>query len=273
MPTLKCPVCNLPLSQAERTLRCANGHCFDLAKQGYVNLLMSNRASGHGDDKKMVLARKEFLDRGYYSCLRDKLSSLAVTHTGAHVELLDAGGGEGWYTAGVKDALIAAGKTCSACCVDISKDALKWAAKRGGMTLAVASVSALPVSDASCDLLLNVFAPDHEAEFFRVLKPGGVLLRAVPLEDHLMGLKSVIYDTPYHNPAPVYAPQGFTLLERVEVHKTITLTDASDIQNLFLMTPYYYKTGKADQEKLLKTERLTTELAFCIFAYQKTLGN
>lgn len=266
---LKCPVCSTPLLHDGKSLRCQNGHCYDFAKQGYVNLLLSNRSSIHGDDKKMVLARTAFLEKGYYNCLRDRLAALAVTHCEASVNLLDAGGGEGWYTVGIRNALESVGKPCSACCVDISKEALKAAAKRGGLTLAVASVNALPVQDSSCDLVLNVFAPNHDEEFLRVLRPGGILLRVVPLEDHLMGLKSAVYDTPYHNPAPKYTPDGFTLLERSEVRSTLTLTNSEDIQNLFLMTPYYYKTGKADQEKLQALNTLTTELAFCIFAYKK----
>lgn len=272
MPDFKCPVCGGVLHREDRTMRCGSGHCYDLARQGYVNLLMSNRSSAkrHGDDKAMVLARQSFLEKGYYDCLRDAVCDLAVHRCGNSVDLLDAGCGEGWYTCGVKTALEQAGKECRAVGVDISREALIQAAKRScGLQLAVGSVSALPVQDESCDLLLNIFAPNSDDEFFRVLRPGGILIRAVPLEEHLMGLKTAIYDRPYPNPAPQYAPEGFRLIERAEVRERLVLQSSEDIQNLFMMTPYYYKTGRRDQEKLQNLNALETELAFCLFIHQR----
>lgn len=264
MISLKCPVCGERLFLLKTLYRCKNGHSFDISREGYVNLLISNRAV-HGDDKGMVRARNAFLENGHYLPLRDALSHLAVKYTSVSPVLLDAGGGEGWYTFGVKDAL----QTEDALCVDISKEALRLAAKRGGLTCAVASVSDLPVPDESVDVILNVFAPEADAEFLRVLKPGGVLLRVVPLEDHLMGLKAAVYDVPRPNPAPQYQPEGFSLLERAEVRTTLTLNSTEDIEHLFSMTPYYYKTSVKDREKLSSLTTLTTELAFCIFACKK----
>lgn len=272
MPKFTCPVCGEGLFDLGKLLRCANGHSFDLAKQGYVNLLRSNRVSTkrHGDDRKMVQARTDFLEKGYYNCLRDAVCALALKFCGDSVDLLDVGAGEGWYTAAVRDALLDDGRFCHAAGIDISKDALIRAGKRGGLSLAVASVSALPLRDASCDLVLNLFAPNNDAEFFRILRPGGVLLRAVPLEEHLMGLKAAVYTKPYPNPPAEYSPDGFELLERAEIRDTLVLEDAADIQNLFLMTPYYYKTGREDQARLAALTRLETELAFCVFAHKKT---
>jgi len=272
MPELKCPVCGEVLRPAEKTLQCVRGHSYDRARQGYVNLLMSNAASAkrHGDDRQMVLARQAFLEKGYYGCLRDALCAAALQHTSGSVELLDAGCGEGWYTCAVRDALTQAGRACHACGVDISREALKCAARRDRtLTLAVSSVSALPVRDGSCDLVLSVFAPTHDAEFRRVLRPGGILLRAVPLEEHLWGLKAAVYDRPYRNPAPRGETEGFRLLDRREIRDRLTLTDPEEIRQLFQMTPYYYKTGRADQAKLLALDRLETELAFCVFALER----
>ena len=272
MLNLTCPVCGGALECADRTLNCANGHCYDLAKQNYVNLLMRNQSSDkrHGDDKLMVAARQEFLDAGYYAPLRDALCALAVKYGGESVALLDVGCGEGYYTSAVRTALESAGKPCSAVGIDISKTALIAAAKRdSALTLAVASVSALPVGDASCDILMNIFAPNDDAEFRRVLRPSGVLLKAVPLERHLFGLKAAVYDEPYLNPAPDYAPAGFTALERADVTGSIEVTPQKQIENLFMMTPYYYKTGAVDQAKLASLDTLTTEIAFGILAFRR----
>ena len=266
-----CPVCGGVLERSERSLRCAAGHCYDLAKQNYVNLLMKNQpaAKRHGDDKRMVAARQEFLDGGWYACLRDALCALAVKHCGG-AAFLDVGCGEGYYTSAVRKALSGAGKSCAAGGIDISKTALIAAAKRDPeLSLAVASVNRLPVSDGSIGLLMNVFAPNDDAEFLRVLRPGGVLLKAVPREKHLFGLKAAVYEKPYLNPAPAYAPAGFTLLERMDVDARITVSPRAQIENLFMMTPYYYKTGAADQAKLSVLDTLETELEFSVFALRK----
>ena len=272
MPELKCPVCGGALSQNERTLRCEKGHSYDLAKQNYVNLLMSNKSSAkrHGDDKLMVRARRDFLEKGYYLFLREEICRLAAEHCGEKVEFLDAGCGEGWYTSAVKEALESSGKSCSALGVDISKEALAAAGRRDkSLSLAVASINALPVADEKCDLLLNVFAPHDDTEFRRVLKKGGILIKVMPLETHLFGLKKAVYDEPYLNGAAEYAPEGFEKVCRSEIRKMISLESNEDIQNLFMMTPYYYKTGKSDQEKLLTLSRLETEADFAVCVLRK----
>ena len=269
-----CPVCGGVLIQCGRSLRCEAGHCYDLAKQNYVNLLMRNQSAAkrHGDDKLMVEARQEFLDAGWYACLRDALCDLAVQYCPEHVDFLDIGCGEGYYTSAVRTVLNAAGKPCSAGGIDISKTALIAAARRDpALRLAVASVNRLPVAEGSIDLLMNVFAPNDDAEFLRVLRPGGVLLKAMPRERHLFGLKAAVYEKPYLNPPSEYAPAGFELLECREVDAHITVTPGKQIGNLFMMTPYYYKTGAADQAKLAALETLDTELAFSVFALRKQL--
>ena len=268
MPTLTCPVCGGVLTKEERRLCCDKRHSFDLAKQGYVNLLMNQRSSAkrHGDDKAMVLSRQSFLEKGYYAPLRDELCRLALAHTAGDVELLDVGCGEGWYTAGVKAALEEGGRSCRACGLDISKDALILCAKRrADIELVVGSVNALPLLDGSCTLLLNVFAPHDDGEFHRVLAPGGLYLKVVPLEEHLMELKAAVYDRPYENPPPAYAPAGFEQLAFETLRYDIALDDPEDIQALFMMTPYYYKTGRRDQEKLRVLTHLRTRIAFGIY--------
>ena len=161
MSELTCPVCGGVLHREERSLRCGAGHCYDIARQGYVNLLRSNQSKSkrHGDDKRMVAARTAFLDAGYYAPLRDAVAAAAAEFTAGDADVLDAGCGEGYYTAQVLHTLQQQGRTPSVCGVDISRDALICAHRRSPeLTLAVASIAHLPVADASCDLLLNVFA-------------------------------------------------------------------------------------------------------------------
>ena len=129
-----CPLCAAPLTRDEHSYRCPNGHSFDIAAAGYTHLLPANRkhSKAPGDDKEMVAARSAFLEQGYYLPLRRALEELACTLTrdlSAPV-LLDSGCGEGWYTAGLFHALSAQGKQPQIAGVDISKFALKKAAKR-----------------------------------------------------------------------------------------------------------------------------------------------
>lgn len=275
MPGLQCPVCRQPLFLQDRTYRCAAGHSFDCARSGYVNLLRSQQSAKkrHGDDKRMVLARQTFLDMGFYQPLLQGLIQAVQKHLpDPHIDLLDIGCGECWYTAGLCAALRDAGQSVSAVGIDISKDALQLAAKRDpSITLAVASVSSLPVGDESCNLLLNLFAPLSLAEFARVMQKNGVLLRAVPLQRHLYGLKAQIYDRPYENPVDDPALDGFALIDAVDLTGVLQLQSQAQIQALFEMTPYYYKTGVADQQKLQKLDQLETEYGFGLRVYRKTL--
>ncbi len=267
MPVLKCPVCSGALERSERSLRCAGGHCYDIAKQNYVNLLMSNKSSDkrHGDDKLMVRARQDFLEKNYYLFLREEMCRLAEEYCPERVDMLDAGCGEGWYTCALKAVLEKSGRACSAVGVDISKNALMFAGRRDpGIDWAVASVSSLPVGDCSCDLVVSVFAPNDDGEFRRVLRPGGLLMKVMPRENHLLGLKRAVYDKPYTNPPAVYEPEGFEPVCRREPGQMIHPGSGEDIRNLFMMTPYYYKTGREDQAKLDTLESLDTEAEFAI---------
>ena len=220
MSLFTCPLCASPLDRAERSYTCPNGHCFDVAKEGYVHLLPANKkhSKSPGDDKGMVTARNQFLSRGYYAPLRDALCALALKYTGPQVSVLDSGCGEGYYTAGIHAALTGAGREVRLTGIDLSKPSVRLAAKRvPAGEFAVASAYHLPVADRSVDLLLNCFSPLALEEFRRVLRPGGLFLYVVPAANHLWELKQVLYDTPYPNQEQDIPYVGFSYLEVVPV--------------------------------------------------------
>ena len=255
-----CPNCRSKLFVLPSSVRCLKGHSFDISKQGYVNLLLDNSQNKrHGDDKLMVKARTDFLNKGYYEPLRNALCEII----GNGHKVLDSGCGEGYYTEAIA-------KNNEVCGIDISKDALKVAAKRCfNVPFAVASIGDIPLENSSRDVIVNVFAPDSPDEFNRVLCENGRLITVVPMERHLYSLKSAIYDEPYLNPAVEFDRKGYELLVKRELKYSITLGCNKDIVSLFKMTPYYYKTGKSDQEKLTKLNTLTTEIEFCVLEYKK----
>lgn len=267
-----CPVCGQPLTLLEKQYRCDNRHCFDVARKGYVNLLLSQKSGsqGHGDNREMVAARRRFLDAGYYAPLCRELTETAARYAGEQTALLDAGCGECYYTAAVCERLRREGRLADALGVDISKEALAAGAARDRtIRLAVASVFHLPVADESVDLLTTVFAPWCGEEFRRVLRPSGILLMAIPDERHLWELKCAVYDRPYPNTVRDYALEGFDFLEKREVRDRIHLPSQEDIHALFTMTPYYYKTGRAEQARLAALPELETEIAFQLLVYRR----
>ena len=267
-----CPVCKESLADCTSLYKCANNHCFDKSKFGYVNLLQSQKSSAkrHGDDRLMIRARRDFLDKGYYGFLRDELCVISLKYLNNADFIADAGCGECYYSSKIYEELKNNGSDAVFFGIDISKDALEFAFKRKcGFPTAVASVFSLPFADNSLDAVFNVFAPEADGEFYRVLKGGGFFIEVIPLENHLFELKKEIYDNPYLNEVPEALLQGFELAEEIKIRKEIALDNNEDIQNLFKMTPYYYKTGIEDQKKIDSLQSLNVQAEFGIRIYRK----
>jgi len=158
--------------------------------------------------------------------------------------------------------------------VDLSRAGIDAAAKSakhmgGGAAFVVGSLFKLPVSDRTVDIVTNLFAPCAESEFLRVLKPEGKLLLVGAGERHLFGLKELIYDNPYLNPGRADLPTHLQLLEQRRLTYTINVEGSEQIEALFSMTPYYWRTSDADRQKLKMVETLSTEVDFDIFLYGK----
>ncbi|MBE6656764.1 MAG: methyltransferase domain-containing protein [Ruminococcaceae bacterium] len=265
---LSCPVCASPLSCEEKRYVCPHGHSFDVAKQGYVNLLLSRGTGVHGDNALMIESRKRFLSKGYYASLADALSAKIAKYANEDTTLLDVGCGEGYYTAHLREAL--KGKSNRIYAFDISKDAVRATAKRClDTTLFVASAYEVPVLNGSVDIATLFFSPFCPDELLRVLAPNGILVMAYPGVEHLWGLKQAIYDAPYKNRPEDTRIEGFTLLEEEMISKEIFLPDTETVMELFAMTPYYYKTGEKDKAKLASLPSLTTEIQFHLCVYRK----
>lgn len=264
-----CPVCGKSLKQEANTLKCENNHCFDISKSGYVNLITKGGKKGHGDDKLMVRARHDFLRKGYYRHLKDSLCNNAAEYMSSGCFLLDSGCGEGYYTAGLCE-IFAEKHGGGIYGVDVSKEALKIAAKEcPKVSFAAASAYRLPFKEKSFDMVTSLFAPLANEEFHRILKDKGIFITAIPLENHLWELKKAVYDTPYKNKPENTELKGFELISSAEVKKEIALDCNEDIKNLFMMTPYYYKTSQKDQQKLDNLNSLKVTAEFLVLIYRK----
>lgn len=275
MPQFCCPNCRQPLSLEGRSFVCEKNHSFDKSKSGYVNLLLPNKMNSKtpGDNKIMVDTRNEFLSKGYYAKLKDALCrevwTIATSLNQAKIDLLDAGCGEGYYTAAMAQTLHESSIPADILGVDISKLALNLAAKRTKLAqFGVASVFAIPVADHSCDIVTELFAPYCGEEFHRVLKKEGKLLLVIPSQEHLYELKQAVYQNPYKNEVKDYNLEGFELLQKTEIFSEITIDNQEDIKNLFMMTPYSYKTSKEDTARLMALHTLTTKIQFELLTYR-----
>lgn len=281
----KCPVCSNALQHGDKQYYCKNGHSYDIAKKGYVNLLLpKERGSGDpGDKKEMLISRKEFLSKGFYEAFSDCLNETVVNELNdlnngidnderKGARILDAGCGEGYYTRRLKDKLSALGKfdPIEIYGIDISKSAVHYAS--GGdkdIHYAVASTYRTPVLSDSMDLILCIFAPRDENEFRRILKKSGKLIVAAPGPHHLFGLKKALYEDSDRIGQKGTVGEGFQLVRQRNVSHNLCLDHNQDIINLWRMTPYSRHTDEAIQDHLKKLEQLSTKIDINIMVYQK----
>lgn len=265
-----CPVCGGALTREAGRYLCSSGHSFDIAREGYVNLLPANQqhSKAPGDDKEMAAARTRFLEGGWYAPLREALCALAAELSPDAPALLDAGCGEGWYTRALGSAAAAKGGRIAG--IDLSKPSVRRAARRcPAGEFAVGTLYHLPVADGSIDLLVNCFSPLAAAEFARVLKPGGKFLYVVPGPRHLWELKEAVYDRPYENEEKREEYPGFRYLDVAAVEVRFTLPDGQSIQDLFRMTPYYWRSPRSGAERLAGLGELTVTGQFRVHVMER----
>lgn len=255
---LICPVCGreLKLCKDERLYKCENGHCFDLAKEGYVNLLTGSKSGERrGDSKASARARKEFLDTDTFGSLKKEICSKMEGI------VLDICCGEGYYdTYG--------GELYG---FDLSKEMVRLAAKRNegdNYHYFVGNLASIPVASGTVDTCIHLFAPFHDKEFGRVLKDEGRLYSVIPGKDHLFEIKEKVYDVPYKNDEKAPEPENLMLLSKERVKEKKKLSGET-VRTLFSMTPYYYRTSKENKERLCFIENMDVTLDFLILEYGK----
>ena len=208
------------------------------------------RTKAPGDSKEMVAARRAFLNAGYYGIFGQALGELCLAHgvpaaKDAPLHLLDAGCGEGWYDRCIAQQFAAAEKPLQLAGFDIAKPAVRLAAK------------ALPAAQYAV-----------ASSFSQLLRPGGRMIYVVPGAEHLYQMKAVLYEKPYKNPVQQVEYPGFRAIDEREVQGTITVP-AAQLEALFAMTPYYWKTPRDGAARLAALPQLTTTIAFRFLVFEK----
>lgn len=264
---LLCPICAQELHRQGNQYVCPQGHSFDIARQGHVNLLpvQQKHSKNPGDTRQQVLCRREFLEAGFYAPILQTLVEAAQSRS-IRGQILDVGCGEGYYAARLAQAL-----DSPLLGLDISKEAVRAAAGRyKGFQWLCATAAHIPVGPESVDLLTTLFALTLPEEFARVLKPGGWLFQVLAAPDHLLGLKSVIYDQLHHKPKDT-VPElpGFSREQSIPIRFSFTV-EGPQIQNLLSMTPHLFRISKAGAQRLAALETLT-DTASCVLNIYRRL--
>jgi len=271
-----CPLCHQPLSNTAGQMACLSGHTYDIAKEGYVNLLLANmkKSANPGDSAEMVRSRRRFLDMGYYSRLgeiiADKTSRLIEASVAPEgFTLLDAGCGEGYYLSTIERNTPGSGIKLFA--MDISREAVRLAAKRvTSASFAVASLYSMPCSDNSADCILSVFSPIPAEEFRRVLAPGGAIIHVHPGEKHLLSLRNMLFPEIKPLRKEDRLAGIFTLQSEEELEYEISIEGREKIADIVSMTPYNWKTVKKVKKTFIdQAENLKTTAHFIISTYSK----
>lgn len=266
-----CPICQSSLDAMDKTWRCAQNHSFDVARQGYVNLLPAQfkKSKNPGDAASMVRARQHFLSAGHYAPLQAALvrALSEVVKDKATSTLLDVGCGEGYYTQAL--AQVVAQTTA----VDISKAAVQATAKLGcaNTTPLVASAVKLPLASGSVDVAASIFAPIIPIELSRVLKSGGTLIIAKPSPEHLVELRKLLFDKVRLHDSNKFVGElapFFTLQKTEQVRFGCQLNNA-ELNSLLDMTPYAYRAKPEKRHMAASLEYLSVTADFAVYMFAK----
>lgn len=268
-----CPLCHQSLTLTERTYRCENNHAFDLAKEGYINLMpvQHKRSKDPGDNKEMMQARRRFLEKDHYQPLKKYVAELCgQLLVDTQHRLLDIGCGEGYYTTEVASQLALQSDNATVYGLDISKVAIRYAAKRYlNCAFSVASSHRLPFEPCSLDAVLRIYAPCKAQELQRVVAENGVVVTVTPAGRHLYQLRDEIYPDVRLHSEEAECIEGFQLEKQEKLSYVMQLSDG-DAYDLLQMTPFAWKASDELREKLKSATLYECEADFMIRVYRKT---
>ncbi|MCC7012775.1 MAG: methyltransferase domain-containing protein [Planctomycetes bacterium] len=272
---LACSVrdCGADLERVQRLWRCSAGHCFDVARSGYVNLLQpqDRRSLDAGDSRRTVEARRALLDAGFGAALRQCVQTLASTVALEHgAAVVDFGCGDGHFLDAVCTAL-----GCAGVGLDLSPHAIESAAKRHahGIWVVANADRRLPLRTGVFGLALSIDGRRPGAEAARVLSERGTWLIAIPADDDLCELRETVLgeSRPRAGIERVEAElRGlFQLHEKRTARATLRL-DRNDLERLALAT--YRCARRAEREKLESLTHLDVTTSHDVLLFRRMPG-
>lgn len=253
---LACPICGGALARADQRLCCPAGHSFDIARQGYANLLRNQGSQQHYDRASFAMRRRVF-QSGLYDAIAHTIAELASSaveqletrdaEQAGRLAIVDAGCGEGFFSRAIR-------ATCDAplCAFDISRDSIQLAATTDpcdNIVWLVADLATIPVQTGCAACVLDIFSPANYRAFARVLAQGGCIIKAIPTAQHLKEIRQLAssrlkHDT-YSNQRIIDHFARFCHIEhRCTVSTTLELDD--DVRDaLVAMTPMLFNVDTA----------------------------
>lgn len=278
---LTCPIDGKPLDLdvQQKNYSCVNGHNFDIAKQGYVNLLpvQHKRSKDPGDSKEMVLARKAFLESGVYQTVANTVEKIITqfSFVDKNIHILDAGCGEGYYLDYLHNTFNKNASTSNYSCLglDISKLAIMEAAKRNKQIAWIVGTNrAPPVCKNSIDIILCVFGFYNFDGFNKVLKSAGKVILVEPNIDHLKELREVIYSDVKKTSPPelsMATALGFTITDTQHIKYRTGKINKQQIDQLLLMTPHFFRANKEGRERASNLDNLDLTVDMVVRVLEK----
>lgn len=267
---LICPICGEPLLQSGSSLVCSGRHTYDIARQGYVNLLpvQQKHSLEPGDTPEMLSARRAFLNGGHYLPICSDVIAAIDKYSVGIDTIVDIGCGEGYYTAEF------AHKYPSAAVIgaDISKTAVRMACSRTkGIDWITATASHLPIAETSVDVITAMFSLVCEEEFARVLHSGGIVVEVTAGTNHLIELKHIIYDDVFEQHKRPKQPQGFLHEISCELKNFKLTLDNAQLINLLQMTPHTLRVKPEKRAQLEAIPQLELTVEYFVRILVKSL--
>lgn len=275
---LTCPKCHQPLEAAGRNWRCADGHSYDTAKQGYVNLLLvdQKKSKQPGDDMDMVRARADFLDDGYYQPIADALNAMITGQLGdaSDQTLLDIGCGDGWYTARMAEQIPALGQITG---LDISRDAVRYATRRSkNIRWIVASGARPPLLPHSQNAIVTLFTPLMPQGLEHALAADGFIITASTGLSHLSELRERIYTDvreEFWSPVSQMQEAGFVCVAEQTVNFRFRPADSDTLIDLLNMTPHRWKVAPQTVAALRAQDTFDMEADITLHCFRRSEGH
>lgn len=274
-----CPLCRHRMTINDLgSLTCKNKHCFDLSKNGYVNMLLNKVKTEY--DKKMLESRNIICKNGFFNPMIQEVSELIIKNTlkrnSKKSSILDAGCGEGSHLSSIlmnlrNDTNI----YHQGVGIDISKEGIHIAARDyTDIIWCVADLSKMPFRHKQFDIVLSILSPSNYSEFNRVLNDDGIVIKVVPGSEYLTELRSIFHEKTdkqtYSNDRVIkHFANNFNMIEKKHISYTFTL-DNENFDDLIKMTPLSWSVDneKIEKAKKLRIKNITVD--FCIIVGEKS---
>ncbi|WP_245954759.1 putative RNA methyltransferase [Fontibacillus phaseoli] len=273
-----CPVCSSFMKVVNlKSFICSKHHCFDIAKQGYVNLLPHPFKTKY--DKQLFEARRMISQSGFFDPLLARISEIMMENLQSEsklIKILDAGCGEGSHLSQIQQRIMDQSQ-CNllGIGIDISKEGIHMASRgtSGKAIWCVADLAKCPFVDQQFNFILNILSPSSYSEFHRMLADGGMVIKVIPESKYLQELRGIFYKqsdrTVYSNENTIELfNRNFDLVELQRIQYGVTMENKY-IEQLVRMTPLSWGASEELKQQVLGKDKLEITCDFSVLLGKK----